>query len=91
MEHFWGSFWSTLDVAHYNVHCDHVESDCIIFVCLFVLAKATSEAHLESSDGHEEPWEGQTVELHQGAIKAAAAEEGHQPRGPGPGGLHVLH
>lgn len=30
------------------------------------------------------------MELHQGAAEAAAAEEGHQPRGPGAGGLHVL-
>ncbi|CAB1419785.1 unnamed protein product [Pleuronectes platessa] len=36
-------------------------------------------------------WEGQTVELHQGAAQTAAAEEGGEPRGAESGRLLVLH
>lgn len=53
--------------------------------------KASSQTHAEQSDGHQESWERQNVELHQRAAQTATVEEGRQPWGAGSGGLHVLH
>lgn len=56
-----------------------------------LLYQAPSQTHPEQGDGHQESGEGQDVELHQRASEAAAAEEGGEPRGAGPGRLHGLH
>lgn len=41
--------------------------------------KASSQTHSEQSDGHQESWERQNVELHQRAAQTATVEEGRQP------------
>lgn len=53
--------------------------------------QASSQEHSEQGDDLEEPGEGSSVELHQGASQAASAEESAGSRGALPGGRAGLH